>query len=1031
MWLASNLPAAIPLGTSQTFNTAPPASSWATRSIPGAGSTFTDAAALDAVVQTNSAADISIALPATATVPPATQANARWNSSGLYLQTRPAGNAATLLMATFINDGPAELNGLRVGYDFNTFTPGADQIPGHRVYYSMDGAQNSWVLIPSLSGDNQAGFKSAVLDLSFYPLAAGQTMYLLWADDNGDGTADPSYTIDNFIFGITDEPPCISVQPVANTNVLQCSAFSMSVEVCGMPPLTLQWFKDGVPIDPGPNPSAATTTLVVSNVQPADAGSYVARVSNALGVKDSNPATVTVTPDNLGPTMVYALGASDLTTITITFSEPMNDAAGDAFFYAVCRTGGPDCLLPYSAVLSPDRLAATLTTDPRQPGVAYAVYATDPIADLCNNNVIAPDARIPLNQEVTLLAADSITQWKYNHEGVDLGTAWRVPAYDDSSWSSGLAALGFSGVPPADPPLRTQLPVNNANFPNSAIPTYYFRAHFEFPGDPAAPSSRLKFRAAIDDYAYVYINGTEVYRDPFLGAVGSAELAFPTYTGGPARTPAWEPYVYLPLTSVVAGDNVVAVQLKQQSPFSGDIYMALELVAEFAEVVPVCPRIIDHPDSILLPISGPVIFTVRASGTSLQYEWQKDGIPIAGATQQTHTISSPRSSDLGTYRVRVFNNCNGVNAVLSNPAYLQVHRSAPPRIAEACGLAGETNILVTFTNGPLDSVSAQNMTNYTVSGQTVERAVLLANGHQVLLTTSPRTIGGNYSLTIRDVVDVAIDFPGTIFPNPTVISPLAQELRLIDWHHVWKYTDACQDGSRWVERLFDDSVWASGPAVLGVETTAATLMALTNITGDGVLTPITAPNAGGANNHYFRAHFTLPVMDLSEVTWQWDHLRDDGAIVYLNGREGFRGNITNSAGLPIVCLDQASSHEADRLDQTNTTSTTAIDGDNVIAVHLKQNGTNSSDLIWALQLTIQVPVYRAPRPTLCIFLDMQPGHVSLIWPCPASIPATGYVLQAADNLAGPWAAIPSANSPYVIPAGAARRFYRLCQGTCP
>jgi len=33
--------------------------------------------------------------------------------------------------------------------------------------------------------------------------------------------------------------------------------------------------------------------------------------------------------------------------------------------------------------------------------------------------------------------------WKYWDLGTDQGTAWRAPAYNDGSWSNGLAQLGF------------------------------------------------------------------------------------------------------------------------------------------------------------------------------------------------------------------------------------------------------------------------------------------------------------------------------------------------------------------------------------------------------------------------------------------------------------------------------------------------------------------------------------------------------------------------------------------------------------
>lgn len=33
--------------------------------------------------------------------------------------------------------------------------------------------------------------------------------------------------------------------------------------------------------------------------------------------------------------------------------------------------------------------------------------------------------------------------WRYLDNGTDQGTAWVVPAFDDSSWSSGAAELGY------------------------------------------------------------------------------------------------------------------------------------------------------------------------------------------------------------------------------------------------------------------------------------------------------------------------------------------------------------------------------------------------------------------------------------------------------------------------------------------------------------------------------------------------------------------------------------------------------------
>jgi hypothetical protein len=61
-------------------------------------------------------------------------------------------------------------------------------------------------------------------------------------------------------------------------------------------PLTYAWRHDATPIDPMVNPSAATDTLLLSSVQPSDAGSYDCIITNACGSVTSNAATLTIRP---------------------------------------------------------------------------------------------------------------------------------------------------------------------------------------------------------------------------------------------------------------------------------------------------------------------------------------------------------------------------------------------------------------------------------------------------------------------------------------------------------------------------------------------------------------------------------------------------------------------------------------------------------------------------------------------------------------------------------------------------------------
>ncbi len=83
--------------------------------------------------------------------------------------------------------------------------------------------------------------------------------------------------------------PHLSAQPA---DVVACAGntVTFSVSASGNAPLTYEWRKDGVAIDPGVNPSAATPTLTLTNVQSSDAGAYRCKVSNDCGDESSDPA---------------------------------------------------------------------------------------------------------------------------------------------------------------------------------------------------------------------------------------------------------------------------------------------------------------------------------------------------------------------------------------------------------------------------------------------------------------------------------------------------------------------------------------------------------------------------------------------------------------------------------------------------------------------------------------------------------------------------------------------------------------------
>jgi hypothetical protein len=209
--LVLRAPAAISVGPNGTgvwtFDTPPAMTEWATVNLPGGSSDIISDAQLDVAVQPLSAALFTNTLSLTATTNPAPLSSllARYNTSGRYLQMRPGGVAATVLMATLQNDTGRDQSELTVSYDFRVANPPwvtiAEEVPGLRAYFSLAGSPGSWQLIPELTY-GAPGPVWARLQLGYWP--AGAQLFLLWADDNSFANAnnpdlqEDAYVIDDF-----------------------------------------------------------------------------------------------------------------------------------------------------------------------------------------------------------------------------------------------------------------------------------------------------------------------------------------------------------------------------------------------------------------------------------------------------------------------------------------------------------------------------------------------------------------------------------------------------------------------------------------------------------------------------------------------------------------------------------------------------------------------------------------------------------------------------------------------------------------
>jgi hypothetical protein len=177
-------------------------------------------------------------------------------------------------------------------------------------------------------------------------------------------------------------------------------------------------------------------------------------------------------------------------------------------------------------------------------------------------------------------------------------------------------------------------------------------------------------------------------------------------------------------------------------------------------------------------------------------------------------------------------------------------------------------------------------------------------------------------------------FPFVGFPPPP-----PPPITLVAGSSTWSYNDLGADlGTDWVATSYDDSSWPTGAGQLGY--------------GDGDETTVIGwgPHpTRRAITAYFRSEFLLD--DASAVVaLDLDLLRDDGAVVYLNGTEILRNNMPTGVITAVTPASSATSRENEYRSFLLDASA-LVDGVNVLAVEVHQDSIYSSDLSFDLALT--------------------------------------------------------------------------------
>lgn len=425
--------------------------------------------------------------------------------------------------------------------------------------------------------------------------------------------------------------------------------------------------------------------------------------------------------------------------------------------------------------------------------------------------------------------------WKFLDDGSNQGTAWRNLNFDDRRWRSGSGKFGYGND-------GERTVVNWGTNSSARYITTYFRKAF-YVSNPSAFDSLL-MNIIRDDGVVVYINGKEVFRDNMLdGVVSFNSLAVRTISGAEEFTPI---QAVIPSSVLIAGTNIIGVEVHQASISSSDLGFDLELLGLIETNV-------TNGIYISYPYNGMRIFV----NTPIEI----NSVAIAG----------------GSYVQRVSYYVNGAKI---GDAY------SPP-------------YQVTW--------NPNSVGTYTIRAQ-----AFFGSGQSV--SSLPVSV--------------------TVVRPPDLVEPIYQVLipAMSEWKY-WDYSSAPSPG--WQNIVYNETNWLTGVARFGYGF-------------DGERTTITE----GRVTHYFRKAFVITnIAMFNELEFRLQ--RDDGAVVYLNGREIFRSNMPSGE----INHNTTASSTVNTPDETAwfTTIISAreaglVNGVNVVAVELHQSSSTSNDAGFDLEL---------------------------------------------------------------------------------
>jgi len=532
--------------------------------------------------------------------------------------------------------------------------------------------------------------------------------------------------------------PAITQQPQSQT-VETGDTATFSVGFQSVEGLTYQWLKDGEEL-----PGRTTSQLEISNAQPADEGEYRLRIANGLTSLLSNPATLTVLPPAVAPTitqqpMNVAAIAGQTASFTVT-------ATGTAPLTYQWRKGGTP-LNNGGNVSGADTATLTLANiQPADAGSYDVVVSNSAGMDLSEAAVVLVE--VPAEpQKITGITATATSEL-VSH-GRLAANAVNGVHLDSYFWESVGVGQGFGED--RDPAITFDLQAVH-RLDHLLI----WNSH-----EPPAAIKRMRIELSDDGVTFTALPGEfslAAALDPQKLALGGSLARF-------VRLDILENHsgVIFPATGTPAGWSLVAID-------------EVEFFGRLHDQTPVAPTITQEPQDLTVTAGQTAQFSVRATGSSpLSYQWRKagtalaDGGNISGATTPTLSLANAQSRDAGNYDV-VVSNLTGTETSLSVTLTVNPAPEAPTIVQHPANVTGVPAQSVTLSVTAVGTAPLAYQWFHTAVAGGAEAPVAGATSATLTLASLTPAHAGTYRVRVSNAVN-----PAGAFSQPATVTVVLLE----------------------------------------------------------------------------------------------------------------------------------------------------------------------------------------------------------------------------------------------------------------